>query len=354
MAESSPDSAGKAEGEAVTVKDFLKKHVRGIPRDQMKSKVFYGFRYKDLKNFINDIISRHAGEGNSELLASISELEIKLQGMAQYKESMESRAAESAKRIAELEAAAAAAPVPDAGGELQAELEKTAAGVAALESEAAALRARIAELESAAVSAAAENGKLRQEYEALEKESEFLDSEMEKLNAKNRAAEEETAGLRREFDLLGEKSRKDLDAAGDQIASLKGVIEKSKDMQKVLAVEEENRKLRKALEAMETAAEFMAAERMPDFGAAGSDAASAVEKAGARSSAPCAAEIGAAAAAAKADLDEDRKALELLTGQMYSWKGDFETAYSLGCVSARIRAQAERIGLLKALAEKLS
>ncbi len=333
--------------DAPTVKDFLKKHVRGIPRDQMKRKVLYGFRYRDLKEFISEIISRHAGASSAELLAKISDLEIRLRSERQSRESVEAQGEASAMRISELEAAG------QASASASGELEKAAAEKKALEDEIAALKSAAAAGESAAAAAAEEAGNLKVELEALEKEAEFLDAEMEKLNARNKQLEEGSAALLRELEAEKERGAKDKAEAADRIAVLQGVVEKSKDMQKVLALEDEMKRLRKAIEAWEAAGEFMAAERVPDFESADALARSAIEKIASGKGAACADDMAAALEGARAELENGRKSFQVLLDAMNAWKGDFETIYSLGKAAGMGRGLEARIGVLKGIAEKL-
>lgn len=336
---SNPGQA-EAGGDAPTVKDFLKKHVRGIPRDQMKRKVLYGFRYRDLKEFINEIISRHCGASSAELLAKISELEIRLAGESEARRSVEAEAEATAMRIGDLESAA-----KDDSAAAGARAENEALG-----EEIAGLKAALAASEAAASAASAEAAKVKGEFEALEKEAEFLDAEMEKLNGRNRQIEEQSAALLAELNLLKEKSAAEIAAAADRIAMLEGVVEKSKDMQKVLALENELKRTARALEAWEAAGEFMAVERVPDFDSADERAGAAIAALESRQGDARASGMAAALASARAELKEKKEAFGALVEAMYSWKGDFQTLFALAKASGQGGGLEARIGVLGGLA----
>jgi DNA repair exonuclease SbcCD ATPase subunit len=331
-----------------TVKDFLKRHVRGIPREKMKSKVFYGFKYKDLKAFINEIISRHSGADQAELLVTISELELKLKSARAYKAQMEEKTAEAARRLKELQSRPAD-ETPAVDNEALARLEEEKA---ALARELEEHKTRAAEHESSTGKAAEELAALTEEYAKLESESEFLDSEMEKLSASNTQLEGQVAEL-------GEKAAKaaeqeaQLAATREQIASLEGVIAASKDMQKVKAMRDELDRITKALAAWESAGEFVAAERMPDYALADT-AAQNVITALDTSDVPLAKEIKTAAAALQSKLALHRDEFAALVEQMYDFQGDIKTAYRLGQLCGQDMAQSGHAALLESLAKKVT
>lgn len=333
-----------------TVKDFLKQHVRGIPREKMKKKVLYGFKYKDLKSFLNEILSRHAGADQGELLAQISELELKLKSAQAYKERMEEQASRTAKELAELKAGGGAAPPPPPPPAVDEEaLGRLEAEKAALAEELEALRGRVSEQEGQEGAAAQELSGLRDRFGKLEKENEFLDSEMEKLNEANRELEARAAELTARA-AEAERLEGELAGAQERAASLESVIEASKDMQKVKAMQEELTRLTKALAAWEAGGSFVAVEGLPDYEEAQTLAGSLLESLSGGSSAV----LEAAVSEVQAELAAHREEFAGLLEKMYAFEGGVETAYRLGQIAGTDRARASQLEVLRSLAQGAS
>jgi chromosome segregation ATPase len=255
-------------------KEFLKKHVRGIPREKMKErKVYYGFKYKDLKDFISSIIAQYKDVESPELLARISELELKIDTLQKQKEALGE----------DLEEARNAGPDPAALKELEDKLAGSEEARASLEAEKAALEGQIQEMEQSmagtvdehakrAQELAAELAALKETFEKLEKENEFLDGEVEKLETANKQLKEENEDLRRQMEDLKasiDDQYNTLDqeraALQEKVDEMEKIIAASSDSQKLVELEKKFESYRKLLKAYETAvSEAVDMEYRPD------------------------------------------------------------------------------------------
>ncbi|MHC4779927.1 MAG: hypothetical protein ACYTFG_15250, partial [Planctomycetota bacterium] len=260
------EGAENAQATEPSPQDFLKKHVRGIPREKMQEKkVYYGFKYRDLKDFINSIIGQYQGVESPDLLAKISELELKTQTLQSQKEAM-------GKELEEAKSSPDDAPDPAALQELQeklnaAEAEKTQLATAAEEA-----GGSVDEHQKKAQDLSAELAALKEDYGKLEKESEFLENEMQKLDEANKALMQERDTLQGELDRLLEekettaeafaKERGDLE---EKISGMEQIIASSKDAQKLLEMQKEFERYKWLLQAYENAvAEAVDVEPQPD------------------------------------------------------------------------------------------
>lgn len=325
-------------------KDFLKQAVRGIPREKMKEKkVYYGFKYKDLKTFIDSLVARYKDLKNPELVAKLSELEMKLQTLAQQRDRLKE----------ELEAARG-----EAGAD-PAELADLKAQLEALEQEKAAFEARVAELEDQSASTADENAKraadlsaelaaLKETHAKLEEESEFLDAEMGKLDARNKELEEKLQALQAELDALkagreadGQAFEKEREGFRTRMAELEELVAASKDAQKLLELQKRYEMYADLLKAYEAgAAEAFDIERMPDAEAV----AGRIEEIRGRAG------EGTPAAAALAELESkwngSRESMDALLETMYGDEGSFRVVLELGKTISRVQQLAERARVL--------
>ncbi|GEM_PF-2771874 len=328
--------------------DFLKKHVRSIPKEKMKEKrVYYGFRYKDLKGFIDSIIGRYKDMDNPDLVARISELELKLQTLQQQKEGL-------AKDLEEARAAsgAPAGPDPEALKALQEKLD-------AAEVEKAQLQARIDETQQEmtgsvdeharrAQDLSAELAALKESYAKLEQENEFLDGEMGKLDAANKALEGEKAALQEQLDAL--QARLDSEKEGwdkerntfeNRIGEMEKLLEASRDAQKLLEMQREYETYRALLDAYETAAaEAMDIERRPDS----DEVASRIAALQGRVQEGSAPETALKQLQESFAIQEER--VDELLEEMYAYRGSFRTILDLGKAIAHSQDLADGFRML--------
>ncbi|MHC5039322.1 MAG: hypothetical protein ACYTHM_18600 [Planctomycetota bacterium] len=264
------NSSGGGPATDASPQDFLKKHVRGIPREKMRErKVYYGFKYGDLKNFINAIIRQYKGIKNPDLLAKISEIELKMQNLQNQRDQL-------TQELEETKAALEIAIDPEVHGELASKLETVVADKSALES-------RLQETEKTLTGTAdehakraqdlgAELGTLKADHEKAEKENTFLEEELDKLNAANRELTEKVKSLTAELDALKaleEKERLDFEKEREtlrtKIGDMEKIVASSSDAQKLLEMQNEYATYKDLLKAYEQAAsETVDVEVRPD------------------------------------------------------------------------------------------
>jgi len=325
-----------------STQDFLKKHVRGIPHEKMKErKVHYGFKYRDLKNFISSLIAENKDIKNPELLAKISELEIKVNQLEQQKQALSSQLEEAKDR-----------PDPEALKELEEKLAEAEASRKALEKEKEALEARMEgsadEQAKRAHDLGAELEALKATFARLEEENEFIDGEMQKLDATNKELQKKVMGLESELKALREEMQDraqafDAERAGlnDKIGDMEKIITSSKDTQKLLELQKQYAQYKDLLTAYETAAaEAVDVETRPDPEAVAGGLEAVRGKV-----------AGESKAASMAGLLEERYNLneEFIRSQlevMFEGKGSFRVILELGKALTRSQELASGVKML--------
>jgi chromosome segregation ATPase len=343
------EEASEAQAAEPSSKDFLKKHVRGIPREKMKDrKVYYGFKYKDLKGFIESLIGQYKDVESPELVAKISELELKLDTLQKQRAALKG----------ELEEAKAAGPDTGEMEGLQADLKAARADKEALEAEKTALEARVQELDGLSGTAdeqaqraqdlAAELAALKEKFANLEKENDLNEEEMDRLEAANRELSEKLEALQRELDGLREASEGrseafDKERVGfqDRIGELENLLSASKDAQKLLEMQKEYAGYKNLLKAYETAAaESVDIEDRPDS----AELTSRVEAVRAR--VPEDSRAAHVAEALASLYDSNESVVEKYLETMYEGGGTFRVILNLGKALIRSQQIAEGVRIL--------
>jgi chromosome segregation ATPase len=353
--------------------EFLKKHVRGIPKEQLAEKrVYYGFKYKDLKAFIEQIVGQYKGIENPQLIARISELEMALQSLRGQKEAAEAKAQETAAGVekaraegetaqslaasAQAERETASAASNQAGADAAKELE---ARLQALAGEKAALEARVAELEKGlsgagetdkrAADLSAELAALRENFTKLEGENEFIDGEMTKLDESAKALAERLAKAEAEEQALREEKEKAASAfdgerktLAEKAARLEGIVNSSGDAKKLAEMQKRFETYEKVFQAYENAAEEMVdLERRPDEKSV--DA-----RIGAlRGTLPAGAPSGDLLILLENRLAAVRKEIGEHVQAMYGWRGSFRLVVDLEKAVVREQELAGALDLLE-------
>ncbi|MHC4599152.1 MAG: hypothetical protein ACYS47_09115 [Planctomycetota bacterium] len=306
------EGAQDAQATDLSPQDFLKKHVRGIPREKMKEKkVYYGFKYRDLKDFINSIIGQYKDVQSPDLLSKISELELKAQTLRQQKEGLERELQE---KLAAAEAKGGAAD----------EYAKRSQDL------------------SAQLAAS------KEDFAKLEKEVEFLEGELQKLDASNKDLTGQVEALARERDALqAELDRKqdifekEQAALEEKVAGMEQIVAASQDAQKLMEMQKEYETYRDLLKAYEkAAAESVDVEPQPNPEKVESWIASVRGRVA----------EGSKEAGVLAELEGQYGRFQEASGEliekMYEGQGSFRTVLELGKLLARNQHVADELRIL--------
>lgn len=346
-----------------THKDFLRKHVRGIPREKMKDqRVYYGFRYRDLRDFINALISQYKNLENPELLSRLSELEVQLQALKGERDAMAAQIEE-----------AMAKPDPSALQDLQDTITSLEEAKTLLETTLASTEeerdnllldkgvndAKISQMEEQLSGSAdeqtrriqeltAELATLKETFDKLEQENEFLDGEVQKLDGSNkdllekiRLLEEELARLKADLERQSAAFNKERADFQDKVEELQKLVAASRDAQKLADLQKRYAEYKDVLDAYEAAAaEAVDIEARPDFPALEAEIAAVRERA------PEGSAAASLAAALETGLQANEAAVAELLETMYQGQGSFRVILNLGKALVRTQLIADQVRML--------